>query len=174
MALVVIAYPELLKHDLDKIQVYRKNYDELQFHFVSPHFTLVFPVPDISADSFVTEVKKQATGLTTIPFSGFNAVTNKDPFSDYYYCFLVPKGGYSEIVTLHDRLYSDVLNPYLRKDIAYVPHLTIGNNKDEMIIKKMANKWNERESSIAGSIGAIDICSFENSTVTTIDRVVLN
>lgn len=40
--------------------------------------------------------------------------------------FLLLKEGNDKAIALHDELYTDILSPYLRRDIEYIPHIGIG------------------------------------------------
>lgn len=75
-----------------------------------------------------------------------------------------PKG-YSRIVKLHDKLYSEKLKSNLRLDIDFVPHIGIGNSKDKFSCKKMVDQWNEKEFSISGKITHLTVVNYENDTI---------
>src|SRR5688572_27047965 len=119
MAYLALAYPELTSENFDQIQDYRKRYDERFFKVVEPHFTIVFPVFDMSQDEFIREVKYQSHGFTKFDFVLRCATINKDAFSDYFHIFLVPDEGNSRIVKLHDKLYSGKLKDNLRLDLEF-------------------------------------------------------
>jgi hypothetical protein len=173
MAYLVIAYPALAKEDFDKIQHYREQYDALYFNVVEPHFTIVFPVSDVSEDELIREVRDKATNLTKFGFAIRCATINKDTFSDYFHTFLVPDEGFSNIVKLHDKLYSDQLKDNLRLDIDFIPHIGIGNAKDKFLCKKMVDDWNAKEFSIVGTITHLTVVKYENDRVTKIEDIEL-
>jgi 2'-5' RNA ligase superfamily len=170
---LVIAYPELADEDLLRIESYRRENDKM-FDIVRPHFTFVFPVTDFSVTDFTTEIKKQLGQAGPISFCLRCAVINKDDFSEYYHAFLVPDEGFSEIVKLHDRLYSGKLSVHHRLDIDFIPHIGIGNSTDKSACKKMVDDWNSQPFLISGIISALDIVQYENDKVTTIERIKLN
>ncbi|MGB9772354.1 MAG: 2'-5' RNA ligase family protein [Candidatus Kapaibacteriota bacterium] len=174
MAYLVLAYPKLTSDDFTKIQNYRKKNDELFFKIVDPHFTIVFPVFDISEDKFIEEVKQKSTNIAKFDFVIRCATINKDAFNDYFHTFLVPDEGYSKIVKLHDKLYSDKLKDYLRLDIDFIPHIGIGNSKDKNSCKKMVDEWNKKDFSISGKITHLTIVNYENDRVTKIEEIELN
>lgn len=173
MAFLVLAYPEITIDDFDRIQNYRRNNDKLYYKVVDPHFTVVFPVFDITENEFIKEVKDKSADIKKFNFIIRCATINKDAFSDYYHTFLVPDEGYSNIVKLHDRLYSDKLQNDLRLDIDFVPHIGIGNSRDKYLCKKMADEWNEKEFSISGKITHLTVVNYENDTVTKIEEIEL-
>ncbi|WP_348824418.1 2'-5' RNA ligase family protein [Flavobacterium aestuarii] len=171
MAYLVVAYPELTINDFDKIQKYRELNDKLFFNVVKPHFTIVFPVFDITESEFIDEIKLQANSIEKITFNIKCSTINKDAFSDYYHSFLVPDEGFSRIIRLHDKLYSDKLKDNLRLDIDFVPHIGIGNSLDKHLCKAMVDEWNKNDFSIAGTISELTIVKYENGIVENIEKI---
>lgn len=172
MNLHVVAYPELLAADREMIQLCRKEYNTL-YTVIQPHFTLVFSVADMQAADIIAEARKQAALTTAIDFSLRCAVINKDSFSNNYDAFLVPDEGFSKIVKLHDKLYSDKLSHHHRLDISYIPHISIANSVDVSVIKRIVDEWNEKDLVINGTISWVDIINYENRVVTTLERLAL-
>lgn len=43
-----------------------------------------------------------------------------------HWLYLGAKEGHDDIIQLHDRLYTDILEPYLRLDLPFVPHIVLG------------------------------------------------
>lgn len=173
MAYLVLAYPELTSENFDKIQNYRQGNDELFFNVVNPHFTIVFPVFDISEEEFIREIKDKSAKFKKFDFVIRCATINKDAFSDYFHAFLVPDEGYSKIIKLHDKLYSDKLKNNLRLDIDFVPHIGIGNSIDKFSCKKMVDEWNEKEFFISGKIINLTIVNYDNGLITKIEEIEL-
>jgi 2'-5' RNA ligase len=173
MAYLVLAYPELRHEDFELIQDYRKKNDELYFKIVNPHFTIVFPVFDVSQDEFINEIKQNSKDINKFDFTIRCATINKDAFNDYFHAFLVPDEGYSKFVKLHDVLYSDKLKGNLRLDLDFVPHIGIGNSKNKFSCKEMVDEWNRKEFSISGKIKYLTIVNYENDTVTKLHEIEL-
>lgn len=109
-----------LKTDLDKLDSLRKKYDP-NWRIISPHMTIVFPLIDVSEDELSRLVKDVADNTKSFPLHLKGLTKSSDD-----YLFLLAKEGNEEIVKLHDKLYSGVLTPYLRKDIPFIPHITLG------------------------------------------------
>jgi hypothetical protein len=170
VSLLAIAYPQLNEKDFQRIENYRMDHDYM-FHVVRPHFTFVFHVNDFSTGDFSDEIKKQLDGMRAISFCLRSSLINKDDFKEYYHAFLAPQEGYSDIVKLHDRLYSGKLSKHHRHDIGFIPHITIGNSTDEMICRKMVDAWNAESFSIRGVISSIDIIEYENEKAETIEKI---
>jgi hypothetical protein len=168
MSLLVLSYPEISDVDFNWIQNYRKEHDPLFYHVVSPHFTIVFPTFNISEEDFITEIEYQSKNLKSIQFEIKCVVINKDSFLDVYHGLLVPDKGFSDIVKLHDKLYSGKLFPNLRLDVDFIPHIGISNSQDPIECKKRVDELNKSELSINGKIKTLDVVKYENESVTTL------
>jgi len=161
MALLVLAYPELAENDYELIQKFRKENDELFYQAVEPHFTFVFPVFDFKKKEFIKEIRTQSKSFTKINFIIRCSTINKDSFGEYYHAFLVPDEGYSNIVKLHDKLYSNELLENLRLDIDFVPHIGVGNNLSASKCKLMVDSWNVKQFEIKGKIKELHIVDYD-------------
>lgn len=173
MAFLVLAYPNLQSSDFDFIQKFRKDKDELFYSVVEPHFTIVFPTFDLTKEDFCQAIFDTTINIEKITFSIRCATVNKDSFSEYYHCFLVPDEGYSKIIKLHDRLYSEQLKNNLRLDIDFVPHIGIGNSKDKFECKKMADILNKKDFLINGTITNLTIVEYDNNKVIKLQDIEL-
>jgi len=171
MSLLAISYPKIDKKNFKWIQDHRKKHDGLYYEVMDPHIVLVFPVFDLTTDEFVGHISEKAAGIPVINFELRCATVNKDSVLDYYHEFLVPDLGNSDIIKLHDRLYSERMLEYLRLDIDYIPHLGIGNSKDPMICKENVDKINETPVRIPGTLEKIDIISFQNSVADPVETI---
>lgn len=170
MAYLVVAYPKLEQSYFDFIQSYRKQNDPRYFSVVDPHFTIVFPVSDIDRESFVNEVKQKIVGVKPFDFIINVATINQNDDGKYYHEFLVPDTGYSDIVKLHDKLYSDLFAPHLRFDIDFIPHIGIGNSDEAQISKQRIDELNAKGVSISGRVDRVDVIEYEDGEVTTVEK----
>ena len=170
MSLLALAFPELKQVDYNFIQTFRKQYDELYFKLVKPHFTVVFPFDSVPLDEIKEEMSAKLSGISKFEFSIRCATINKDAFSEYYHVFLVPDKGFSNIVKIHDKLYSGKLSPEQRLDIDFIPHIGVGNNKDKMVCKALTDKLNSEYLVIRGKVNSIDLVQFEDNTITHLER----
>jgi hypothetical protein len=173
MSFLILAYPRLDPADLQKIQQFREQHDELHFGVVDPHFTFVFPTSSVTEEQLLEEVRTKIQNSGPIEFVLRCAVVSKDAFRDCYHVFLVPEEGYSRIVKLHDKLYSGVLKSELRLDIDFIPHIGIANSTDAGHCKKIADAWNESDFAIAGTISQLSLVKYGNDQVTTLHTVLL-
>jgi hypothetical protein len=175
MALAVCAYPVLKPWDYKLIQDFRKINDALFYSIAEPHFPFVFPVDDdkINKEQFITEIIDKSNAVSQISFEIRCAMVNKDALLDYYHLLLVPEKGYSKIVKLHDKLYSDLLFQKLRLDIDFIPHMGIANSKDKYLVKNWADIWNQKDFSMNGRINSLTIVDYSNNTLTDLHKIKL-
>lgn len=174
MAYLVVAYPKLAQDDFDFIQNYREQNDPRYFSVIEPHITLVFVINDIEREKFIGEVKGKIAGVQPFDFEVKVATINQNDDGQYYHEFLVPDTGYSQIVKLHDRLYSGLFAPYQRFDIDFIPHIGIGNSDEIGTSKKRIDEVNAKDISISGRVDSVDIIEYKDGQITTIEKINLS
>ena len=110
------------------IQQIRDRYDPLAV-LIDPHITLVFPhESDFPIEQLRTHIQHAIQGIR--PFEVYlQGITG----SESEYLFLNIKVGNDQIIKLHDRLYSGLLESHLKKDHTYIPHLTVGRLNDQSV-----------------------------------------
>lgn len=168
---LVIAYPILSRADHDWIQAYRRENDARSFDVVDPHFTLVFPVAEWVPGSFVAESRRRAHGSRRFEFVLKAATISKDDSGASFHEFLVPDQGNSELIRLHDRLYSGAFAPHLRLDLDFVPHVGIGHADTAGEAKARVDALNEEGVDIRGRVEALDVIEYDGASVRTIERI---
>ena len=173
MSLLVLAYPQLEKKDYDWIQSFRAKHDERYFNIVLPHFTLVFPVNNVTQKDFIDHIEKTSKKFKEFYFVLRCAQIVKDSFSDYTDVFLIPEEGYRIFVKLHDALYTGLLEKELRLDISFIPHLGIATNKDPRRSKLLSEEINSKNPEIFGAVSKLDIVSYSNNKIETIKEIIL-
>lgn len=174
MALGVLSYPIISDVDYKNIQNFRESKDSLYYHVAKPHFSFVFPVEGISQSDFVTEMIKQTDGVQPFHFELKCAVINKDAFLDFYHMLLVPDQGFSDVVKLHDRLYSGLFFSYLRMDIDFIPHVGIANSKDKYEVKRWVDQWNRSAPVISGWVDKLMVVDYSDNVLTDLYEVNLS
>lgn len=172
----VVAYPSISKKDYDWIEKIRAHHD-IYYGLVKPHFTVVFR-SSIRETEFVQHIKEQASAIRKLIFALRCALVVEDVAGDVNQVFLVPDKGFSDIVKLHDRLYTGILAPELRLDIPFYPHISVGNYSDPLVCKQLADELNRRDFTIDGTVSSLDIVSIvaHNKQITevrTIERIAL-
>jgi hypothetical protein len=175
MPLVVLAYPKISDEDSSWIQSVRDEHDELNGKALGPHFTFVFPIV-MEPSLLIPHVRSRVGQASAFDFTLRCATVVKDSFNEYTHVFLVPDEGHSNIVKLHDNLYTGMLEKELRLDIAYIPHVGIANSTDAQSCKKLADRLNATDFAIRGVIDALDVATYEgeHDLVKTIERITLS
>ena len=174
MSLLVLGYPELKTTDFEWIQNIRLKYDSIYYNVVNPHFTFVFPVFNFLQDEFTEDIIKNSSHIKKIEFFLRCAVIVKDSFSDYTDILLVPDEGYSDIVKLHDKLYSGILINDLRLDIPFIPHIGVAGFTNPEESKAVADDLNKSNFIIEGIIDKLDIVNYNYPKVESIKEIQLN
>jgi 2'-5' RNA ligase len=134
---------------LDAIEALRSRYDSLAT-FIPAHITLVFPFEStIPSDGLRRHVESVAASAPPFPvvlggFSGDGAE----------YLFLNVQTGNDEIVSLHDRLYSGMLAPYLSSQHTFAPHLTVGRGFADA--QELANALADASRFTQSIVGSVD------------------
>jgi 2'-5' RNA ligase len=169
--LLVVNYPTISTDNFAWIQDIRQQEDELNFSAIDPHFTLVFPIIEIDRETLVSHVQQSIKGIQPFEFTLRCAVLCNDAFSKYTHVFLVPDEGYSNIVKLHDRLYTGVIASELRLDIPFIPHIGIANSLDSHHCKQLVDRLNSQQFEIRGRIDRLDIISSQGDLVETIKSI---
>lgn len=173
MQLLVVGYPAV--GDRDARWIYSLQDDgRLEHSTLPPHFTFVFPVSTIEENELRRHVRAQAQGYGTISFALRSSLIAKDDSIERYYVLLVPDEGFGRIVKLHDRLYSGLLAPALRLDIAFIPHITIGYAEDAQPCKAIVDSLNSKAFEIQGEIPRLDIVMKEADAFHSLEQIELD
>lgn len=134
MSLYVVHFPRI---DRSTINAFRRKYDR-QYDIIEAHITLVFPLPDaIGRDGLIRHIERILPAFRPFPIRLHGLLRAEDS-----YLFLMVERGKEGVIELHDRLYGGILTEYLREDIPYKPHLTIGywGSEDKPINKSEFNE----------------------------------
>jgi 2'-5' RNA ligase len=106
---------------LTRIDRFRRAHDPLHLK-VAPHVALVFPFnANLSVAQVASHIKRTIAGWPHIPvtFHGTSSVANK-------FVLLMCELRSDALTELHNQLYRGVLKQFLRDDISYSPHITLG------------------------------------------------
>lgn len=170
--LAVVSYPELSNPDRQWIETYRKKNDTY-YDFVKEHFTLVFPIENCNVPMLIDEIEKHSANINPFPFTIKCATRNNDLTSDYWHVLLVPDQGFSDIVKLHDKMYSGMLAPYERLDLDFIPHIGVGNSKNPKECKRMIDEINSMNIHMKGAVRKLQLIKHENGIIHTFHEVKL-
>lgn len=138
---------------MNSIKSIREKYDPLANH-IAPHITIVFPFDShISTHDLKSHFNKVLKGIKK-----FN-VQLKDFTGDFRdgYLFLNVKKGNDNIIELHDKLYSGVLENFLFRKVTYCPHLTVGRLQQQIDFDKALDELSCYDESFEAVIDKIYI-----------------
>ncbi|HHZ5402266.1 TPA: 2'-5' RNA ligase family protein [Bacillus cereus] len=135
---------------IDKIENIRQKHDPL-FKLIPPHITIVFPFKsNISNGELKSHILNLSRGIGKIEIEFANRITSVGN-----YLFLEVERGKEQIVKLHDMLYTEPLRQFLKEDIPYIPHVTVGRKESAELAVEVAK----------------DIHSFPEKLQCVIDRI---
>ncbi|MBL3821312.1 MULTISPECIES: 2'-5' RNA ligase family protein [Bacillus cereus group] len=118
---------------IDKIENIRQKHDPL-FGLIPPHITIVFPFKsNISSDALKSHILNLSKGVGEIEVEFANHITNVGN-----YLFFEVEGGRKPIEELHDMLYTGPLIQFLKEDIPYLPHVTVGRKESAELAAEVA------------------------------------
>jgi 2'-5' RNA ligase len=164
--LAIVAYPSLDDADRSWIESIRAQHDP-QASRIEAHFTLVFPV-DVSPGPVAAHTSLVVKLARPISFAVRHARAVGNAVGGGGQVFLVADEGYDEIVKLHDRLYEGLLRPYLRKDVPFVPHLTVAANPDFPWCEGFAEDVNVAQRIVRGALRSIELVDVGTTRVRSV------
>lgn len=173
--LYTVAYPVISTADAAFIEAFRYEHDPLYRNVIAAHFTMVFGCSCLAEPEYTAHIKRIASDLDPIDFVCRHAMLYADDKDggDTAYVFLVPDEGYSAISLLHDKLYTGVLQPYLKLEIPYIPHITIGTMKDLRAAKALCDDLNSKGVQISGRFDVLTICALEDGRINDLSPIQL-
>jgi 2'-5' RNA ligase len=171
MKLAVVAYPHLAEGDRQRIESFRAEHDP-QVSRITLHFTLVFPFEGVP-DELVQEMAVVARSTEPIAFAIRRSAVAPDGVGNGYHIFLVPDEGRGQIAALHDRLCAGALRPYLRGDIPFVPHITVGAARDAQVAEGWAEALDVPSRIVQGTVAGIDLVDVGHHRVQSVASYVL-
>lgn len=154
--LYTIATLDISDGQMSWIQAFRAQHDP-HFTVVEPHFTMVFGVRGVEASVYCQHVEAVAKAARPIPFRCGYAMLGADDVDDTAYVFLVPNDGNAEVSLLHDALYRGLLEPYLRLEFPYIPHVTLASTKDFARAKQLCDALNEEGVLVQGLLTSLTV-----------------
>ncbi|KAA0814466.1 MULTISPECIES: 2'-5' RNA ligase family protein [Bacillus cereus group] len=109
---------------ISEIEDIRQKHDPL-FGLIPPHITIVFPFESsISNDELKLHIINVSKLIQNIEIEFKNQIT-----SEREYLFLRVEKGKEQIEELHNILYTGPLLQFLKEDIPYIPHVTVGRKE---------------------------------------------
>jgi 2'-5' RNA ligase len=157
-----------------EVQAIRQRNDHLSFEAVDPHFTLFFPCDEVVQKDLVHTAKQNIKGFNAFKFVLRSAVLMPPVTDDYWYTFLVPDEGFSQLVKLHDQIYRGSLAKSLRPDILFVPHVTVASTKSPEHGKKLVDDLNSQNIEVRGTIVRLTVVVEDGGRIKTIEDIALD
>jgi 2'-5' RNA ligase len=164
----VVGYPALPDADRLWIESVRARHDP-QATRIPAHFTLVFPAA-LALDTIVDHAATVARQTAAVAFVLREAIAVPDPFTGGGHVFLVPDEGRAALSALHDRLYEGPLRAFLREDLPFVPHVTIGAAPDLSRCEEIQEEVAATLSATFGTIGSLDVLEIGDDEIRTAAR----
>jgi len=171
MNLAIVAYPHLDEGDRQRIEAFRTEHDP-QAPRLALHFTLVFPFDGVP-DEVIQELAVVARSTDAIAFTIHRTAVVRDAVGSGWSIFLFPDEGAAQIATLHDRLYAGTLEPHLRRDIEFVPHITAGAGPNPDVAEGWAQALDVRSRIVRGTVAGIDLVDVGQHRVRSVATFVL-
>lgn len=123
----ILIFPKF--DNVEIIQEIRKKYDEL-YSIIPPHITLAFPFKDdISNNELKEKLQNLLTKTKPFKITCSDISLKEDKKINKFYIFLNIIEGAEILKTLHEKIYTDVLNK--NKIVDYTPHITLGSTINE-------------------------------------------
>jgi 2'-5' RNA ligase len=169
--LAVVAYPTLSDDDRLWIEGVRARHDPLASQ-IAAHFTLLF-LTEVAEASVVDQVRTALQFSEPIPVVLRRAVAVPDVIGSGCYVFLLAEEGHAELLAIHDRLYDGALAAHRRRDIPFVPHVTVGAHPQTGECERIANQLNEERRIVRARINRVDVIEMGESMVRTVAEVKL-
>jgi hypothetical protein len=114
----LVSYPEI---ENEKFHEFRNRYEPYA-GLLPEHIAFIFPVPEtIGLDKLKNHIRKILAN-----WEPFDVHFNKTEKTFDHWLLLTPTAGNEKAVKLHDELYTGMLEPHLRKDLPYKPHIALG------------------------------------------------
>jgi len=169
--LAVVAYPVLSVDDRRWIEDIRIRYDPMVSR-IAAHFTLVFPT-EAAEDAMLAHVRNATQLAGAFPVVLRRAVTVPDMIGSGHSVFLLPETGYTQLISLHELLYDGVLASHRRRDIPFVPHVTVAACSQPGQCEKIADQLNEERRAVNASIHSVDVIEVGGSAARTMAEIQL-
>ena len=149
----VVAFPMLAEDDRQWLESIRAKHDP-EAKRIAAHFTLVFPAV-MSARLTEAHVTRVAHSTEPIRFALRRAAVAPDAVGSGGHVFLIPEDGRDALAGLHERLSEGVLQPPLKRNLSFTPHVTVAASTAIDPLHTLAGELNGRRLSIRGSISEI-------------------
>ena len=167
----VIAAPEFAVADLGWLTKVREAH--AGGHGGAPYFTLVFPGSELKTDDFTAEVQRAVVGVKRIRFCLRAAMVVLDPEVHSFHVFLVPDEGFGALIRLHDKLHNGRFAAYRREASPYIPHVTVGSEREFAAAHTLAATFNAKDMAVWGRVDELIIQRRDGEVARAVRKVPL-
>lgn len=169
--LAVVAYPTLSADDRRWIEGIRARHDP-QASRIAAHVTLVFPT-EVAEDALLAQVETALRLFEPIPVVLGRAAAHPDPIGGGSRVFLLADEGDAQLRAVHDAMYAGVLAAHRRRDVPFVPHVTVAARARLDACERLARRLGEERRIVRCAIDDVDVIEVGASSVRTVARVPL-
>jgi len=108
---------------IERIEAFRRTHDPAS-SLIAAHLSLVFPFPTAHSRLQVeVHVRRVVSRWPVVPVTFRHVRAHANEF-----LFLMASRGAASITALHDNLYTRSLQPHVRRDLPYEPHITLARH----------------------------------------------
>ena len=163
MKRAIVLFPKF--SNSEAIQSVRERFDPLA-HYIAPHITLVFPFEStLSTEELKAHLRHALAGMKQFAVS-LSGVTGD--FRDGY-LFLNVKQGNDSIIDMHDRLYSDALEPFLLRKVTYCPHISVGRVEESSAFDQALEELGNFQASFKAEIDKVYVENIDSGDQSSIE-----
>ncbi len=170
--LFVVALPELDDGTARRLEAIRAANDPLHDR-IGGHFTFVFGVHGRAPDDIEAEVRQRVASMPSFAFEARFTAVRHDAVARRFYASLVPELGVTAMLSLHASLNAGWLRKYLRRDIDFVPHLSLARSEDLGSLDQLAADLNRDGFAVAGRIASLDVVDVRPTAITSVAHIEL-
>ena len=168
--LYTVAFPSLTAASARFLAQIRAQHDR-QASLLGPHFTLLFGCDAVDEATYVEHVRTVAAATAAFHVHCEDTLPDSDETCGYVY--LVPDQGRAAVEALHAALYTGPMAPHLRKDLAYIAHITIGPCASRAEAEALSDELAAGGIDIAGGVDALVVGCVEHGRFVELARFAL-
>lgn len=162
--LFTVAYPVLGDGERSFLDEIRARHDAAKHALIAPHFTLVFGIPGVSLPSYERHVEAVAKKSRAFAFRCTEATVGPSHPEGGFHVFFVPGEGSRELTALHERLHRGPFASHLRRDLPFVPHITVATLPAQSAAEDLCARLVARGIDVRGRIDTLTIGNVEGRT----------
>ena len=164
--LAVVAYPVMSEGDRRWIEAIRARHDPQALR-LGAHVTLVFPV-EMAEAALRALVESALRRSGPISMVLRRTAVAADAMAGGHSISLLVEEGREELIALHDALYGGALAAHRRRDVPFVPHVTVGAHRDAGECERLAVHLDAERRCVHARIATVDVVDVGAAVVRTV------